>query len=99
MRVLYRSVRSVYRQGRVNFCCAAMCRWWGLLLGFGARVAPPPPAEKSIFTWTGPRRTGPMPWNWSPLSIARSVGKRLKFAEQSSLHYNKEYKVIGSLIV
>ena len=37
MRVFYRSVRSVYRQGRVDFCCAAMCRWWGLLVGFGAR--------------------------------------------------------------
>ena len=37
MRVLYRSVRSVYRQGRVDFCCAAMCRWWGLLVGFGAK--------------------------------------------------------------
>lgn len=45
MRVQYRSVRvenrrPVYQQGPVEFCCAAMCRWWNVLIGFGAGDRP-----------------------------------------------------------
>ena len=41
MRVCYtarqvsRSLPVVYQQGPVRFCCESMCRWWGLLVGFG----------------------------------------------------------------
>jgi hypothetical protein len=27
----------VFRQGPVAFCCTEMCRWWGVLVGFGVR--------------------------------------------------------------
>jgi hypothetical protein len=41
MRVLYRGRQAkqaaVYEQGPVTFCCAEMCRWWGRLIGFGAK--------------------------------------------------------------
>ena len=43
MRVFYKAVQAkpaapvVYRQGPVTFCCVAMCRWWGVLVGFGAK--------------------------------------------------------------
>jgi len=30
----------VYRPGRVTFCCAAMRRWWGVLVSFGVRDCP-----------------------------------------------------------
>ena len=31
------SLPVVYQPGRVKFCCASMSRWWGVLIGFGAR--------------------------------------------------------------
>ena len=39
MRVYFHAVSPapVYRQGQVSWCCAEMCRWWGLLVGFGVR--------------------------------------------------------------
>ena len=40
MQVFYRAVRRalvVYEQTRVVFCCAAMQRHWGHLVGFGAK--------------------------------------------------------------
>ncbi len=40
MRVYYRAVRSAvttYEATRVAFCCAAMKRFWGRLVGFGVR--------------------------------------------------------------
>lgn len=47
MRVYYRCVNhpaqpglTLYQQGRVDFCCIGMCRWWGRLIGFGARSHP-----------------------------------------------------------
>jgi hypothetical protein len=42
MRVYYRAVRgpAIYRQGPVKFCCAPMCRWWGVLIGFGVGDRP-----------------------------------------------------------
>jgi hypothetical protein len=46
MRVMYRSAQAsrsspaVYRQGPVKFCCAAMCRAWGVLIGFGVKDYP-----------------------------------------------------------
>ncbi len=44
MRVFYRSESArrgltVYRQGKVKFCCAEMCQRWGVLVGFGTRGA------------------------------------------------------------
>jgi hypothetical protein len=49
MRVTYRSLPgrglkgpvAVYEQvGPVSFCCADMCREWGLLIGFGIKGHP-----------------------------------------------------------
>jgi hypothetical protein len=42
MRVYYRAVHgpAVFRQGPVEFCCAAMCHWWGVLIGFGVGDRP-----------------------------------------------------------
>jgi hypothetical protein len=42
MRVSYQSAPSatrepVYRQTAVKFCCATLCQWWGVLIGFGCR--------------------------------------------------------------
>jgi hypothetical protein len=40
MRVFYRTLRrsvTVYQETRAVFCCAAMARQWGRLIGFGAR--------------------------------------------------------------
>jgi hypothetical protein len=43
MRVMYRAesrsprLPTVYRAGAVKWCCAEMCRWWGVLVGFGVR--------------------------------------------------------------
>ena len=43
MRVAYRSIcrTTVYQQGPVKFCCASMCRWWDLLIGFGVKGGTP----------------------------------------------------------
>ncbi len=30
----------IYQSGRVKFCCVEMNRWWGRLIGFGARDCP-----------------------------------------------------------
>src|SRR5262245_55577117 len=42
MRVFYRASQgrtgTVYeRTGPAKFCCVEMCRWWGVLIGFGMR--------------------------------------------------------------
>jgi hypothetical protein len=45
MRLFYssrpgRDGEPVFTQGAVRFCCAEMCRWWNVLLGFGVRGYP-----------------------------------------------------------
>jgi hypothetical protein len=64
MRVFYhsrlskRSPTVVYEQGPVDFCCEGMCRWWGQLLGFGARDSTASTSKEANLYLSRPQANG-----------------------------------------
>lgn len=84
MRVFYRSECArrvtVYRQGKVRFCCAEMCRRWGVLIGFGAKGCASTSRDVCLYL-DRPQAHGPAvlelvpvtccPWCGEPVEVCR----------------------------
>jgi hypothetical protein len=81
MQVFYRAecrsprLPTVYRKTAVKWCCAEMCRWWNVLVGFGVRDCPASTSREVNLFRDRPQASGKTVLETVPLAFCPFCGE------------------------